>query len=236
MPEPSSVSSQAQLDLLGTVAHDLKTPIAAVKSYADLIQQSGELNERQQHYLGRIHLALTNMTTLVNDLLDLVWLEGGMSLELVPCNLLDIVRVQMETLEGYAKAQGVTLHLEGGDDLALVLGDERRLGQVVSNLISNGIKYNRPGGNVWMQVERVEDSLQVTCRDDGPGIASEDLPHIFARFFRGQHRAQKTTEGSGLGLAIARAIVERHDGAISVGSVLGRGSTFRFTIPFASIT
>jgi signal transduction histidine kinase len=227
----SSAPSESEMDLLGTVAHDLKTPISSIKSFVDLIRQDGGLTERQERYLGRVDLALQNMTNLVNDLLDLVWLEGGMELKMAPCNLLDVARSQVHALEGYAQEKGVTLQLTNDANLTLVRGDERRLGQVVSNLIGNGIKYNRPGGSIWIHVERLEKALQVTIRDNGIGIAAEDLPHVFDRFFRARHPNASHIEGSGLGLAIVKAIVEQHGGTITISSVPNEGSTVQFTIP-----
>ncbi len=229
VPEDQPLTSH--YDLLGTVVHDLKTPIASIKSYADLISQSGELNMRQQRYLERIHTAVEKMTDLVNDLLDLVWIESGMEITKGPCNLLDVVRAQIRAHEGLAEERGVTLNLTHDDNLVPVQADERRLHQVLDNLISNSIKYNRQGGEVRIHVERRHDALQVTLQDKGIGIAPEDLPHIFDKFYRAPREEASQIEGSGLGLSIAKAIIERHGGSISVASELGQGSTFWFVLP-----
>lgn len=224
--------TDAQRDLLSTVVHDLKNPISAVKSYADLIKQSGPLNEQQQRFLLRIYTTLENMHNLVNDLLDMAWIDEGMILHKAPCNLLDVVRRQINALEGSAQEKGLTLHLSTDDNLAVIQADEKRLNQVVGNLVSNSIKYSKPNGQVWIHVSRHNTGLQVSIRDEGIGIAPEDLPHVFERFFRGRQKAASYIEGSGLGLFIAKAIIEGHGGTIHVESTEGKGSTFEFTLPF----
>jgi signal transduction histidine kinase len=227
----SHKTNLSQIDLMGTIVHDLKTPIAAIKSYADLIEQSGELNERQTRYLHRILAATQNMTNLVNDLLDLVWIESGMELKKMPCNVRDLARAQIHILDDFAAESGVTLSMIAGDDLMPVQADERRLNQVLGNLIVNGIKYNRPHGTVTVHIKCENDLLCVKIEDTGMGIAAEDLPHVFERFFRTASAEASRIEGTGLGLAIAKAIVERHGGTISVESAPGKGSTFWFTLP-----
>lgn len=229
--EISPDEAVSEMDMLGTVVHELKTPISAIKSYADLLEQSGGLSEKQERYIKRIHAAVSDMNNLVNDLLDLAWLDGDMALHIAPCNLVDVIRVQMSTLEEYAQEHDVTFHLIGDNNLQPVRADERRLGQVIGNLLSNSIKYSRVGGNVWIRVSRQEDALKVTIRDEGLGIAPEDLPCVFDRFFRSEREEASRIEGSGLGLAIVKAIVRRHNGIVDVSSVLGEGSTFYFAIP-----
>lgn len=224
-------STTSHYDLLGTVIHDLKTPISSIKSYADLISHSGGLNERQERYLERIHTAVSNMTNLVNDLLDLVWIESDMEIVKQPCNLLEIAQAQVQAHEGLAEEKQVSIHLSYKDDLKPILADERRIHQVMDNLISNGLKYSRQNGNVWITITPYRKTVKVSVRDDGIGISQDDLPHVFERFFRASRREAVKIEGSGLGLSIAKAIVERHGGQIGVSSELDKGSTFWFSLP-----
>lgn len=227
----SEKPTDPQFELLGTIAHDLKNPIASIKSYADLIASTGDLNEQQQRYLQRIYLVVDNVSALIDDLINVVWVEGGMEPQRAPCNFLDIIRSQINALEGYAHEKSITLHYSHSGTLAVVQVDERRMCQVVANLIGNGIKYNRPGGHVWVEISRTDDALHVTVRDDGMGIEAADLPYIFERFFRAQHGEAAHVEGTGLGLSIAKAIIERHGGSIHVESIPGKGSIFSFTVP-----
>lgn len=219
------------LEVLGTAVHDLKIPLSSIKSFADLVIKDGPLTERQTHYMGRIQLAVENMTNLINSLLDLVWIEEGMQLTLMPCNLVDLLRSQINTFEASAREKGIRIDLTADDDVVPIRADERRIGQAVGNLISNSIKYNRPGGIIQIHVTREDANIRVTIRDNGIGIAEKDLPHIFDRFFRASRKSPERIEGSGLGLSIVKAIIEMHHGAIWAESALGEGSVFIFTLP-----
>jgi len=219
------------MDLLGTAVHDLKIPLASIKSFADLVRQSGELSDRQEHYLGRIQLAVENMTNLVNDLLDLVWIEEDMQITKAPCNLIDVLRNQISAFESPAREKNVDVRLSYDETVVPIMADERRLRQVIGNLLSNSIKYNRQDGYIDIQVTRQNDHLVVTFEDNGIGIAEKDLPHIFDRFYRASRKTPGRIEGSGLGLSIVQAIIERHDGSIEVTSELDKGSQFRVSLP-----
>ena len=219
------------MDLLGTAVHDLKIPLASIKSFADLVRQGGELTDRQEHYLGRIQLAVENMTNLVNDLLDLVWIEEGMQVTKALCNLVDVLRNQISAFEASAREKDIDVRLTYDDTVVPLMADERRLRQVMGNLLSNGIKYNRPGGHVAIHVTRQDDQLVVTFEDNGLGIAEKDLPHVFERFFRASRKPAERIEGSGLGLSIVQAIVELHEGTVEVESALDEGSQFRVSLP-----
>ena len=219
------------LDLLGTAVHDLKIPLASIKSFADLVRQGGDLSDRQEHYLNRIQLAVENMTNLVNDLLDLVWIEEGMQIAKAPCNIMDVLRSQISAFEAPAREKNIDVRLTQDDSVVPLLADERRLRQVVANLLSNSIKYNRPGGYIAIHVTRQDTQLVVTFQDNGIGIAEKDLPHIFERFYRASRKAPERIEGSGLGLSIVEGIIERHDGTIEVESKLDEGSLFRIRLP-----
>ena len=219
------------LDLLGTAVHDLKIPLASIKSFADLVRQGGDLSDRQEHYLNRIQLAVENMTNLVNDLLDLVWIEEGMQIAKAPCNIMDVLRSQISAFEAPAREKNIDIRLTQDDSVVPLLADERRLRQVVANLLSNSIKYNRPGGYIAIHVTRQDTQLVVTFQDNGIGIAEKDLPHIFERFYRASRKTPERIEGSGLGLSIVEGIIERHDGTIEVESKLDEGSLFRIRLP-----
>lgn len=216
---------------MGLIVHDLKTPIASIKSYADLMILGAELNERQELYRQRILAATENMSNLVNDLLDLVWLEEGLELRLGPCNLRDVIQAEMRAVDVNAAALDITITARIDDHLGLIQVDERRIRQVIHNLLTNSIKYNHPGGTVTIQVKQGSDSVQLEFTDSGQGIPDEAIPQIFDRFYRTPQAESSSIEGSGLGLYIAKAIVETHGGEIGVESCPGQGSTFWFTLP-----
>jgi signal transduction histidine kinase len=236
MHKVSKQADKSELEVLGTAVHDLKLPLASIKSFGDLIKQTGDLNDKQAHYLDRIQLAVENMTNLINDLLELVWIEEGMQMNWGLCNLADIIANQISAHQATAKERGVAINLKVPDHIPPLEGDERRLRQLFGNLISNGIKYNNPGGRMDIAITPTEDSLQIDIRDQGIGIAEKDLPHIFERFYRAPRRSAERIEGSGLGLSIVQGVVERHHGQIAVTSKLEEGTTFRITLPLKQHT
>lgn len=227
----SEQPTEAQANLLNDIVHDLKTPITAIKSYADLIETVGDLNDKQLHFVRRITQAAENMTVLVNDILDLAWIDGAMVLKPALCNLRNIAQSEMSGLIEIAREHEVQFTFDDAENLIPLYCDERRIRQVFSNLLSNSIKYNRAGGQVHVSIARQGDNLIVNIRDEGLGIAPADIPHIFERFYRAPREEASPIEGTGLGLAIAKAIIERHNGTIGVESQLGIGSTFWFTLP-----
>jgi signal transduction histidine kinase len=133
--------------------------------------------------------------------------------------------------EAKARASGVSLEAEVNGEGISVLGDAIRLKQAVINLVDNAIKYNRPGGSVVLGISRRGDKVVIEVRDTGPGIAAEDVPLIFDRFYRVDKSRSRAAGGSGLGLAIVRKIAEDHGGMVEVESVVGQGSAFRLILP-----
>lgn len=224
-------ANDPQVDWLNTVAHDLKTPINSVRGCIELVQQLGSLNERQQHFADKALNGLQRMEHLVARLLDISWLDAGMALELAECDLAAVIREVVEMLRDSAEQRSIRIHMQLDDHLGLIQADPQRLVQVMDNLISNGIKYNRDGGQVWIQAQRETDRVVVRVRDSGMGISPEDQPRVFERFFRSREGVALKIEGSGLGLAISRAIVHKHGGHIWLESTLGQGTTFSFSLP-----
>ncbi|MBC7871556.1 MAG: HAMP domain-containing histidine kinase [Chitinophagaceae bacterium] len=218
-------------ELINIVAHDLKTPVSAAKGFIDLVQQLGPLNERQLHFSQRALAALDRMEQLIGDLLDFARLEGGVTLKASNCDVSALISDAVDLMEDVAGRRGIKIHIEGVTQKAVVKGDSRLLGQVINNLISNAIKYNRENGRVEIILDRNEDKLRVDIRDTGIGIPPEDIPRVFERFFRSQLGTEAKIEGTGLGLAITRSILQMHGGQIWVESLVGEGSTFSFTLP-----
>jgi len=218
-------------DLISIVAHDLKTPISAVKGFIELVQQAGPLNDQQQHFSERALQSLQRMERLVVDLLEYTRISSDTELNPVECDLGVLIRESVEMLEEVAAKREIQFNIEMDDKNGLVMGDVRLLSQVVNNLLSNAVKYNKDGGSVWVTVSNTEQDLQVDVRDSGRGIPPEDLPKVFERFFRSKHNSGTKIEGSGLGLAIVDAIIQKHGGRIWVESEFGEGTTFSFTLP-----
>jgi signal transduction histidine kinase len=218
-------------DLFNTFAHDLKTPLAAAKSFIDLMEHSGELNERQRVLLNRSLMALGRMENIINELLDYARLGAEKALHITDCPLATLIEDAVLLLEELARRRHISLHVDLPADLSPVQGDARMLSHVFTNLLSNAIKYNREGGAVYVSARPEGTQIVVEVRDTGIGIDAKDLPHIFDHFYRVKRRGGDSIEGSGLGLAIVKAVLERHGGDISVSSTPGEGSRFLCRLP-----
>lgn len=219
-------------EVVAMITHDLRTPLAVIENFLEMLSMGtlGEMNEKGDRLLTLAERGAQRMMSLINDLLDIEKIKAGM-LELnqsdVPVS--DIFEEAVESLSGWASDHGVTLKCEPTDLVAHV--DSDRIGRVLSNLVSNAVKYS-PGYtevNVWASANN--GNIAIAIRDQGRGIPQDKIATIFDRFEQVHGSDQKT--GSGLGLAICKAIVELHGGTISVESEEGRGSTFTFQIPAA---
>jgi signal transduction histidine kinase len=148
----------------------------------------------------------------------------------------ELVQSTVTAFSGAASQQGIILHTEVETGLPPVQGDAARIGQVLRNLLSNALRYTPAGGEIIVRCERLPDATGVllSVKDTGQGIKSEDLPHVFDRFYRGDKSRSRASGGAGLGLAIAKRIVEAHGGQIGVRSEYGRGAEFWFTLPISA--
>jgi signal transduction histidine kinase len=182
---------------------------------------------RQQAAL--IQRAAARMNRMIGDLLDLVSLRAGrLAIERRPCAPAELAREALEAAQSMATERGCALRAELEDALPEVSCDRGRVLQILSNLLGNAIKVTPAGGEIVLRVCRGGSELLFSVLDPGPGIAAEELPHLFERYRRGSEAGYK---GTGLGLYISRGLVEAHRGRIWAESVPGRGSTFTFTLP-----
>ncbi|HEX2907026.1 MAG TPA: HAMP domain-containing sensor histidine kinase [Phototrophicaceae bacterium] len=224
-------TNDPKADWLNMVAHDLKTPINSVRGCIELVQQLGPLTERQKHFADKAMAGLQRMEHLVARLLEISWIDANVELDLVECDLKVIVHDVVDMLRQVAERRNITFHVEIAENMELVTADAGRLTQVVDNLVSNAVKYNRDGGEVWIKAVQETDRVVVSVRDTGMGISKEDQARVFERFFRAREGVAQKIEGSGLGLAISKAIVQKHGGRIWLESKSGKGSTFYFVLP-----
>lgn len=218
----------SQQRLLADVSHELRTPLTVIKGNADLMRRMKSLDEES---LTSIDQEAGRLTRLVGGLLLLAQAESGKL-------ALNMKRVELDLLitevfQEMSILAGSKVHLRLNEiDQAYVNGDRDRLKQVFINLVANAIQYTPPGGEVFLSLQTVAGQARVICRDTGPGIPAEDLPHIFERFYRAEKsRTRRETTGFGLGLSIANWIVERHGGRIEVNSQQGKGTTFAIWLP-----
>lgn len=218
----------SQQRLLADVSHELRTPLTVIKGNADLMRRMKSLDEES---LASIDQEAGRLTRLVGGLLLLAQAESGklaLNMKRVELDLL-----VTEVFQEMSILAGSKVHVRLNEiDQAYVNGDRDRLKQVFINLVANAIQYTPPGGDVFLSLQRIGEQARVICRDTGPGIPAEDLPHIFERFYRAEKsRTRRETTGFGLGLSIANWIVERHGGRIEVNSQEGKGTTFAIWLP-----
>jgi two-component system phosphate regulon sensor histidine kinase PhoR len=220
-------------DFISNVSHELRTPLAALKALAETLQGGALEDPPAAHrFLEQMETEVDSLSLMVNELLELSRIESGrVPLNLAPTRPIDIVNPAYERLRLQAERAGISMTIECPDDLSPVLADVVRVQQVVVNLLHNAIKFTSSGGQVAIRTEQKDRAIRFTVEDTGIGIAGEDLPRIFERFYKVDR--SRATSGTGLGLAIARHLVEAHGGRIWVESEVGKGSSFQFTIPIA---
>lgn len=219
-------------EFVSTVSHDLRSPLTLMRGYATMLDMVGDLNEQQQSYVSKIISGVESMARLVNDLLDLGRIEMGVDLQVEPISVLDVLEKVTGTLQMQASQKEIELSLELSKDLPdQIDADPALFHQAVYNLVENAVKYTSEGGQVFVRVRTSSNNLVFEIQDTGIGIAAEDMPRLFEKFYRGKAREARTRIGTGLGLAIVRSIAERHGGRIWVESEEGKGSTFYLQIP-----
>jgi two-component system, OmpR family, sensor kinase len=221
-----------QRRFLADVGHELRTPLTVIKGNVDLMRRLGCMDDES---MEGIDSEVGRMTRMVTDLLLLAQAESGklpLSVRMVELDTLLLDAMQQMSVLARDRIK-LTL---GEIDQVLVCGDQDRLKQVLVNLIGNAITYTPVGGTVTVGVGKVDKRARLTVSDTGPGIAAEDLPHIFERFYRGEksRTRQKDGKGFGLGLSIAYWIVRNHGGQIDVESTVGKGTTFCVWLPLAA--
>ncbi len=221
-------------EFIGNLAHELKTPIFNIQGFILTLLEGGiEDPEINRKFLLKAAKNVDRMSGLLEDLDVITKMEAGnLDIELVPFDLLDILRETIESLEPKAKRNNIELRITKGMDgsKVMVLGDAAKLVQVLTNLIVNSINYGNEGGQTVVRYYDAEDSILVEVADTGIGIREEHLPRVFERFYRVDKSRSRHAGGSGLGLAICKHIIETHGQTINVRSTYGQGSTFSFTL------
>lgn len=221
-----------RLDFYSIIAHDLRSPLTAMLLRAEILLtgKRGPLSAEATDDLRRFSRNIRSMVGLINDFLDLARLQGAEEkLQSVELDLAAVVTTVVDELRPLAEAGHLTLECHVVDPELMVMGERTRLGQVLSNLIGNALKYTPPGGKVVVNACSHEHFIETTITDTGPGIPPEAVPSLFERFTRVASTSRTT--GTGLGLMIVREIVEAHGGQVGVETELGKGSRFWFRLP-----
>ena len=220
-------------DLVAWVSHDLQTPLASIRAIVEALADGLiEDPETTRRYLNTAKKDIQSLSSLIDDLFQMAQLDaGGLKLELAQGSITDLISDTIESFSELAKRQDVSLDGRVEAGLDSVFMDARRIGRVLTNLVSNAIRYTQKGGSVYIQACTDKSGILVEIIDSGSGIPAEDLPHIFERFYRGEKSRSRASGGAGLGLAIARGIVEAHGGEIGASSEPGSGTRLFFTLP-----
>lgn len=218
-------------EAMSDIVHDLKTPLASLKGLIEMLEGVGPLNEQQKRLSQSALASVQYMDRLIADMLELARIEAERPLEANDCDVDEVVRHAEQVMADYARWHKVMIEITVDPNVGIIQADTRRIDHMLTNLISNAIKYNRPNGVVRVQAAGYDDHVEITVSDTGMGIQAEDLPHVFERFFRSAFRGGRRIEGTGLGLAIVKAIVDKHGGQIALESVFREGTTVRVTLP-----
>jgi signal transduction histidine kinase len=227
------VASQHKSEFLANMSHELRTPLNAVIGFSEVLLERmfGEVNEKQAEYLGDIHTSAQHLLSLINDILDLSKIEAGrMELDVAEFDLPTAIDNALTLVRERAGRRRIALERVIDDRLGAMRGDERKIKQVLLNLLSNALKFTPEGGRVEVRAGIANGTAEISGTDTGIGIAPEDHDAVFEEF-RQVGSSDKKAEGTGLGLSLSRKFIELHGGRIWVKSQVGAGSTFTFTLP-----
>jgi signal transduction histidine kinase len=228
-----AVASQHKSQFLANMSHELRTPLNAILGYTELMIDEiyGEIPDKMKGVLDRVQSNGKHLLGLINDVLDLSKIEAGqLTLALADYSIGDVVHTVITAVESLATEKRLALKSELPPGLPRVRGDQRRIAQVLLNLVGNAIKFTDTG-EVAVQASAANGSFTIAVRDTGPGIAAADQRKIFEEFQQADTSVTRKKGGTGLGLSIAKRIVEMHGGRIGVESTPGQGSTFSITLP-----
>ena len=227
-------ANKAKSDFLASMSHELRTPLNAIMGFSEVLLERnfGELNQKQEEYINDVLEAGEHLLSLINDILDLARVESGqMMFEPSEFYVRDIVEQSITMVKERALRHYINLSDEIAPDVAMVFADERKLKQVIYNLLTNAIKFTPDNGSVSLVVSKADQDVMFTIEDTGIGIPEEAMSRLFYPFSQIRLLHPSIHEGTGLGLSIVKAIIELHGGKIWVESKVGKGSKFSFTIP-----
>lgn len=219
-------------EMVAVVAHDLRNPLHTIAiGLETMLKLPLPDDERANRQLVIMQHSVRSTDRLILDLLDVTRIEAGnLAVTHEHVQVRALLDDALELFEGSARERELSLTCNVPDGTPCVIGERDRLIQVLSNLIGNAVKFTPPRGRISVRARLLDEHLDFSVEDTGPGISGEDLPHLFERFWQADRAAHG---GTGLGLPIAKGIVEAHGGHIWAESLLGRGTTFHFTIPYA---
>ncbi len=224
---------QIKSDFVSTVSHDLRSPLTAILGYVDLVERAGPLQDLQKSFLDRIQFSVHNITTLVDDLLNLGRIEAGFDTRKEHVDLSTFVHQAIDELNPKFLEAKIKLKITAPVTIGQIYASPIQMRQLLTNLLTNAIKYSESNTAISVNLQEKDDQLILQIADQGFGIPAVDLPYIFDKFYRSGNIIGTEIPGSGLGLAIVKSIVESHHGRIWVDSTVGQGSTFTIVFPIS---
>ncbi len=222
---------QIKSDFVNTVSHDLRSPLTAILGFSELIERAGPVNATQKDFIHRVQSSVQNITSLVDDLLNLGRIEAGFDTRKENVAFDQIIRYAVDNFRKRVADRGQNLVLDIPPIPSPVFANPIQMRQLVENLLDNAIKFTPAGGLITIRAGVAQNQVVVQFMDTGVGIPAGDLPYIFDKFYRSSSSGY--VPGTGLGLSIVRSIVENHNGRIWVDSTIGIGSTFTVVLPLA---
>ena len=238
--QTAELASKAKSEFLSSMSHELRTPLNAILGFSQVLQEKyfGELNQKQAEYVNNILESGQHLLSLINDILDLSKIEAGkMGLELSQVRIKDLLESSLVMIKEKALAHRISLNTEIAKELdnLLITADERKVKQIIFNLLSNAAKFTPDGGTISMSGVKTEKELLISVTDTGIGIEKNEQEKIFGGFYQVASALSNKTPGTGLGLPLTRSMVEMHGGKLWVESEgLGKGSRFTFTLPLSN--
>lgn len=241
-------ANESKSEFMGFAAHELKTPLTSIKGFSDVILSGmvGEIGDQQKNFLGTIKSNANRMQTIIDDLRDFARLEAGQfNVEPTPMDFYQVIMESLRPLQQQFDEKEQKVQIQTPDVPPMILGDQNRLIQVLTNMLTNAHKYSDPGSTTIISTEakkkfrnkrgqNLGDVLHIKVIDEGFGMSEADLNRLFhEKYFRSTNQVALEQPGTGLGMMITYAIIQLHHGDIWVDSVLGEGSTFNFVIPLA---
>lgn len=234
--EKLQMLDKMKTNFISTVSHELRTPLTTIKAFVELLLlKQGMPDDRKVKLMNTVNVETDRLARLITDLLDLSRIEAGsMKWQFAPLSMADVIQSVIESMGVLFENKGLRVTVEFAPDLPPVNGDRDRLVQVVTNILSNAVKFTPRGGSIRVLLHTEMAQLVVAIADSGIGIPPGHIDLIFEKFHRSDDTLTAATEGTGLGLAITRQIIEYHGGSIWAVSTQGKGSTFTFTLPLAA--
>jgi signal transduction histidine kinase len=234
--EQRTALDRERRELTAAISHDLRTPLASLRAMVEALDD-GVVDDAEgvSRYYGTMKREIDRLSRMIEDLFELAQMDAGaLRLNRASVDIREIAADVADAMQVQAKRSDILITLECVDKIAPLSVDGARIERALANLVRNAIEHTPRGGHVDVLVAQRNGLVELSVSDDGPGIAPQDLPHVWDRFYRGEksrRRADENADGAGLGLAIVRGIVEAHGGAAAVESSTDRGATFTMRLP-----